>query len=182
MDGQTAEAAEAKARALIARLRRDLLEGCSRPGDVRRVWVPKPGGGGQRGLREGRKAHRQTRNKKLDGSHAAGQPLGTLSVLENDERRAAPSSRRRRLNVEAHCAAINRPISVEPVKLIALSRTSLHRIPTIVAASPVTNAPAGWPARSRVRAASLSLENSALGGGRQVPFCQRNPITDAIGY
>jgi RNA-directed DNA polymerase len=30
-------------------LRRDLLEGRYRPGDVRRVWLPKPGGG-QRGL------------------------------------------------------------------------------------------------------------------------------------
>ena len=49
VDGQTVEAAEAKARVLIARLRRDLLEGCYRPGDVSRVWVPKPGGG-QRGL------------------------------------------------------------------------------------------------------------------------------------
>jgi RNA-directed DNA polymerase len=49
VDGQTVEAAEAKAPALIARLRRDLLEGGYRPGDVRRVWLPKPGGG-QRGL------------------------------------------------------------------------------------------------------------------------------------
>ena len=48
-DGQTVEMAEAKAPAIIARLRRDLLEGCYRPGDVRRVWLPKPGGG-QRGL------------------------------------------------------------------------------------------------------------------------------------
>ncbi len=48
-DGQTVEEAEAKAPAIIARLRRDLLEGCYRPGDVRRVWLPKPGGG-QRGL------------------------------------------------------------------------------------------------------------------------------------
>jgi RNA-directed DNA polymerase len=49
VDGQTVEMAEAKAPAIIARLRRDLLEGCYRPGDVRRVWLPKPGGG-QRGL------------------------------------------------------------------------------------------------------------------------------------
>lgn len=49
MDGQTVEAAEAKAPLLIARLRRDLLAECYRPGDVRRVWLPKPGGG-QRGL------------------------------------------------------------------------------------------------------------------------------------
>jgi RNA-directed DNA polymerase len=46
---ETIEAAEAKAPAIIARVRRDLLEGCYRPGDVRRVWLPKPGGG-QRGL------------------------------------------------------------------------------------------------------------------------------------
>jgi RNA-directed DNA polymerase len=49
MDGQTVEAAEAKAPAIIARLRRDLLAECYRPGEVRRVWLPKPGGG-QRGL------------------------------------------------------------------------------------------------------------------------------------
>ena len=49
VDGQTVEAAEAQAPALIARLRRDLLEGSYRPGEVRRVWLPKPGGG-QRGL------------------------------------------------------------------------------------------------------------------------------------
>lgn len=49
VDGQTVEAAEAQAPSLIARLRRDLLAECYRPGDVRRVWLPKPGGG-QRGL------------------------------------------------------------------------------------------------------------------------------------
>jgi RNA-directed DNA polymerase len=49
VDGQTVEAAEAKAPSIIAALRRDLLAGCYRPGDVRRVWLPKPGGG-QRGL------------------------------------------------------------------------------------------------------------------------------------
>ena len=48
MDGQTVEAAEAKAPSIIARLRRDLLTESYRPGDVRRVWLPKPGGG-QRG-------------------------------------------------------------------------------------------------------------------------------------
>ena len=49
VDGQTVEAAEAKAPSIIARLRRDLLTECHRPGNVRRVWLPKPGGG-QRGL------------------------------------------------------------------------------------------------------------------------------------
>jgi RNA-directed DNA polymerase len=49
VDGQTVEAAEAKAPSIIARLRRDLLAECYRPGDVRRVWLPKPGGG-RRGL------------------------------------------------------------------------------------------------------------------------------------
>ena len=49
VDGQTVEAAEAKAPSIIARLHRDLLTECYRPGDVRRVWLPKPGGG-QRGL------------------------------------------------------------------------------------------------------------------------------------
>ncbi len=49
VDGQTVETAEAKAPSIIAALRRELLAGCYRPGDVRRVWLPKPGGG-QRGL------------------------------------------------------------------------------------------------------------------------------------
>jgi RNA-directed DNA polymerase len=49
VDGQTVEAAEAKAPSMIARVRRELLSGCYRPGEVRRVWLPKPGGG-QRGL------------------------------------------------------------------------------------------------------------------------------------
>ncbi len=49
VDGQTVEAAEARAPSIIARLRRDLLSEGYRPGDVRRVWLPKPGGG-QRGL------------------------------------------------------------------------------------------------------------------------------------
>ena len=49
VDGQTVEAAEAKAPSIIARLRRDLLAECYRPGAVRRVWLEKPGGG-QRGL------------------------------------------------------------------------------------------------------------------------------------
>jgi group II intron reverse transcriptase/maturase len=49
VDGQTVEMAEAKAPSIIAGLRRDLLAERYRPGDVRRVWLPKPGGG-QRGL------------------------------------------------------------------------------------------------------------------------------------
>jgi len=49
VDGQTVEDAEAKAPSIIARLHRDLLAECYRPGDVRRVWLDKPGGG-QRGL------------------------------------------------------------------------------------------------------------------------------------
>lgn len=49
VDGQTVEMAEAKAPSILARLRHDVLAECYRPGDVRRVWLPKPGGG-QRGL------------------------------------------------------------------------------------------------------------------------------------
>jgi group II intron reverse transcriptase/maturase len=49
VDGQTVEMAEAQAPSIIARLNRDLLAECYRPGDVRRVFLPKPGGG-QRGL------------------------------------------------------------------------------------------------------------------------------------
>jgi RNA-directed DNA polymerase len=49
VDGQTVEEAEPQAPRLLAALRRDLLAECFRPGDVRRVWIPKPGGG-ERGL------------------------------------------------------------------------------------------------------------------------------------
>lgn len=49
LDGQTVTMAEAKAPSIIAVLRHDLLTERYRPGDVRRVWLPKPGGG-QRGL------------------------------------------------------------------------------------------------------------------------------------
>ena len=49
VDGQTVETAEAQAASIIARLNRDLLAECYRPGEVRRVWLPKPGGG-RRGL------------------------------------------------------------------------------------------------------------------------------------
>lgn len=49
VDGQTVEDAEAKAPTLLAGLRHALLTGRYRPGDIRRVWIPKPGGG-QRGL------------------------------------------------------------------------------------------------------------------------------------
>jgi len=49
IDGQTVEDAEANAPKLLGRLRRALLEGRYKPGDVRRVFIPKPGGG-QRGL------------------------------------------------------------------------------------------------------------------------------------
>jgi RNA-directed DNA polymerase len=49
VDGQTVEEAEVQAPRLLADLRRDLLAGRFRPGDIRRVWIPKPGGG-ERGL------------------------------------------------------------------------------------------------------------------------------------
>jgi RNA-directed DNA polymerase len=49
VDGQTVEQAEAQAPRLLAALRRDLLAERFRPGDIRRVWTPKPGGG-RRGL------------------------------------------------------------------------------------------------------------------------------------
>ena len=49
VDGQTVEEAEAQAPHLLATLRRDVLAGRFRPGDIRRVWTPKPGGE-ERGL------------------------------------------------------------------------------------------------------------------------------------
>jgi RNA-directed DNA polymerase len=49
VDGQTVEEAQLDAASLLAALRHALLTGKYRPGEVRRVWLPKPGGG-QRGL------------------------------------------------------------------------------------------------------------------------------------
>jgi RNA-directed DNA polymerase len=48
-DGQDIEYVREHLDRLVAKLRRDLIEGTYRPGEVRRVWIPKPGGG-ERGL------------------------------------------------------------------------------------------------------------------------------------
>ena len=49
MDGQSVEAVNEQHQELLPRLGRELLAGTYRPGDIRRVWIPKPGGG-ERGL------------------------------------------------------------------------------------------------------------------------------------
>jgi RNA-directed DNA polymerase len=49
VDGVSVETVLAHSKELVPRLRRQLLEGSYRPGDIRRVWIPKPGGG-ERGL------------------------------------------------------------------------------------------------------------------------------------
>jgi len=49
VDGQSTDEVVEHARTVLPVLRRELLRGSFRPGDVRRVWIPKPGGG-QRGL------------------------------------------------------------------------------------------------------------------------------------
>jgi group II intron reverse transcriptase/maturase len=49
VDGQSVVEVVDSAPLLLPRLRRALLEGDYGPGDIRRVWIPKPGGG-QRGL------------------------------------------------------------------------------------------------------------------------------------
>jgi RNA-directed DNA polymerase len=49
VDGQSVVEVVESAPHLLPRLRRALLEGNYGPGDIRRVWIPKPGGG-QRGL------------------------------------------------------------------------------------------------------------------------------------
>jgi len=49
VDGQSVDEVVDQAHRLLPRLRRVLLDGSYRPGDIRRVWIPKPGGG-QRGL------------------------------------------------------------------------------------------------------------------------------------
>ena len=49
VDGRSVDEVVGAARSLLPRLQRALLEGTYQPGDIRRVWIPKPGGG-QRGL------------------------------------------------------------------------------------------------------------------------------------
>ncbi len=49
VDGRSVKEVLGSARSLLPRLHRALLNGTYQPGDVRRVWIPKPGGG-QRGL------------------------------------------------------------------------------------------------------------------------------------
>ena len=49
VDGRSVDEVVGAARSLLPRLRHALLNGDYRPGDIRRVWIPKPGGG-QRGL------------------------------------------------------------------------------------------------------------------------------------
>jgi RNA-directed DNA polymerase len=49
VDGVSVEDVDRDRDTLIPKLRDALLSGCYVPGDVRRVWIPKPGGG-QRGL------------------------------------------------------------------------------------------------------------------------------------
>lgn len=49
VDGQSVEAVMTHARRLLPKLRATLLDGTYQPGDIRRVWIPKPGGG-ERGL------------------------------------------------------------------------------------------------------------------------------------
>jgi group II intron reverse transcriptase/maturase len=49
VDGRSVSEVVDVSRRLLPHLRRALLEGTYQPGDIRRVWIPKPGGG-QRGL------------------------------------------------------------------------------------------------------------------------------------
>ena len=49
VDGCSVDEVLGSARSLLPRLQRALLNGTCQPGDIRRVWIPKPGGG-QRGL------------------------------------------------------------------------------------------------------------------------------------
>lgn len=49
VDGRSVEEVVDDAPRLLPKLRREMLSGAYRPGDIRRVWIPKPGGG-QRGL------------------------------------------------------------------------------------------------------------------------------------
>lgn len=49
VDGRSVKQVVDEAPRLLPKLRRELLSGTYRPGDIRRVWIPKPGGG-ERGL------------------------------------------------------------------------------------------------------------------------------------
>ena len=49
-DGQSIEQVRERLPELLPKLRRDLLRETYRPGEIRRVWIPKAGGKGQRGL------------------------------------------------------------------------------------------------------------------------------------
>ena len=49
VDGRSVDEVVGAAPRFLPHLRRELLAGTYRPGDIRRVWIPKPGGG-QRGL------------------------------------------------------------------------------------------------------------------------------------
>jgi group II intron reverse transcriptase/maturase len=49
LDGRSVDEVVGVAPKLLRHLRQELLAGTYRPGDIRRVWIPKPGGG-QRGL------------------------------------------------------------------------------------------------------------------------------------
>jgi len=49
VDGRSVEQVVDEAPALLPELQKSLLDGTYRPGDIRRVWIPKPGGG-ERGL------------------------------------------------------------------------------------------------------------------------------------
>ncbi|HEY6564267.1 MAG TPA: reverse transcriptase domain-containing protein, partial [Pirellulaceae bacterium] len=48
-DGQTIEQVQRHLRDVLTELRKSLMDGTYQPGDIRRVWIPKSGGG-QRGL------------------------------------------------------------------------------------------------------------------------------------
>jgi len=49
-DGQRIEQVRQHLPVVLAKLRRALLDGSYQPGEIRRVWIPKAGGKGQRGL------------------------------------------------------------------------------------------------------------------------------------
>jgi retron-type reverse transcriptase len=49
VDGKSVDEVREHLSTLLPRLHRELLDGSYRPGNIRRVWIPKPGGG-QRGL------------------------------------------------------------------------------------------------------------------------------------
>ena len=80
VDGQSVEAVNEHHQELRPRLRRALLGGTYRPGDIRRVWIPKPGGG-ERGLGIPNVIDRWVQQAVHNGSHGFRRGRGAPTAI-----------------------------------------------------------------------------------------------------